>query len=641
MANIHPASCIFSDDPELRGMLRIGWFWIPVWNLLLLAGIVALGFGAKPAYRAYRAYRIGQNLQAARMAADHGDWSTARDKAQSVLLVRAQDFEAYRIRTRALGELGGPDAYMAAAEFFADPRATRADLLETLQVMAIQAPQAVALSAYASLPPPLLAQADFRAAITPLLVQRGEFALAEANLREVVQTTDAPKVRLEWLRVLCSRPDAKRLDEARRVLAGLITGKADAEALAGLLLLGEIPGGLVAGEPLPDLSTWLNHQPQATALHHLVAINPSLEAHPEAADQLYQAAVARFLTGSPGALGSWLLRHGQAAMAADVLKTAAQTCPDAYLARLHALLHLQRDSALAVALSAPPDTCDIVEFELVQAAFQSSHNDRITTDSAWVRALNGAAFDTSRNRCIDIARAAESCGAMSVAEDAWVAAFRQGWGPLPLYSDLLPITNSLVAKGRSEDLLVMFRTLRRLEPHNPDLLNNFCYFSLIHGVLQPDQVTTMLAKPAGQSVSPVYHSTLMLAEILAGRPAEALSHLPQVRGHKGVAPMMCGALEGCARILAGDTEVGAALLKEVDWHDFMSQERIVFRSLLAKFKNSDLPLPKLASPTVEATPDQIPAWRKAVERSELDRAGESLPPLPSPRVLGASPPAGL
>jgi len=82
-------------------------------------------------------------------------------------------------------------------------------------------------------------------------------------------------------------------------------------------------------------------------------------------------------------------------------------------------------------------------------------------------------------------------------------------------------------------------------------------------------------------------------------------------------------------------------LKEVDWHDFMSQERIVFRSLLAKFKNSDLPLPKLASPTVEATPDQIPAWRKAVERSELDRAGESLPPLPSPRVLGASPPAGL
>ena len=619
-------------------MLGFGRFWIPVWNLVLLVAIVALGFGAKPAYRAYRAYRIGQNLQAARIAAEHEDWSTARDKAQSVLLARTQDFEAYRIRTRALAKLGGPDAYMAAAELFADPRASRADLLETLQMMAIQAPQAVALSAYASLPPPLLAQADFRAAITPLLVQRGELTLAEANLREVVQATDAPKVRLEWLRVLCCRPDASRLGEARRVLADLINDKAVTEALAGLLLLGEIPGGLAAGEPLTDLPTWLNHQPQATALHHLVGMNPSLEAQPEAAERVYQAAVARFVASDPRVLSSWLLRHGQAAMAANVLEAAAQTHPDAHLTRLHALLCLQHDPALAAALAATPDACDPVEIELVQAAFESSHGDRITADSAWTRALNSATFDTSRNRCIDIARAAESCGAKGAAENAWVAAFRQGWGPLPLYRDLLPIISALVAKGRSEDLLTMFRTLRRLEPHNLDLLNNFCYFALIHGALPPDQVATMLATPAGKNVSAVCQSTLMLADILAGRPDDALARLPQVRACKEVAPMMCCALEGCARILAGDAEAGAALLKEVEWRDFMSQERIVFRSQLAKFKNTDLPLPKLSSPTVEAAPDLIPAWRKAVERSELNRADELRPPLPTPRVLGTVPP---
>ncbi len=71
----HPDSCNFSDDPELRGMLRIGWFWLPIWNVVWLAVLVALGFGAKPGYRAYRAHRAERNLQAAKAAAGH--WGKA------------------------------------------------------------------------------------------------------------------------------------------------------------------------------------------------------------------------------------------------------------------------------------------------------------------------------------------------------------------------------------------------------------------------------------------------------------------------------------------------------------------------------------------------------------------------------------
>ena len=636
----HPDSCNFSDDPELRGMLGIGWFWLPIWSVVWLAALVALGLGAKPGYRAYRAHRAERNLQAAMAAADHGDWATARDKAHSVLLVRGQDLQARRIWTRALTQLGTPDAYTAAAGLFATPGASRGDLLETLQMMATQAPQAVALSAYASLPPALLAQADFRAAITPLLVRRGELALAEANLREVAQATDAPKVRLELLRVLSGHADASRVAEARHLFAGLVAAKADAEALAGLVLLGECPGGLAPGGELPDLPAWLISQPQATTLHHLLGMTPALEAQPEAAPRLYQAAVARFLADDPGVLGGWLSRRGQAAMAAKVLASAAATRPDAYLARIHALLRLRNGSALATALAAVPDSCDLVEVELVQAAFATNRGEPIAEHSAWARALSGAVFDTSRNRCLDIARAADLCGAKDAAEDAWVAAVRLGWGPLPLYRDLLPVFASLAAKGRSEDLLAMYRTLHRLEPHNPELLNNFCYFALIHSVMSPGQVASLMAslmtKPAGHSNAPLCHSTLMLAEMLDGRPTAALARLPRFRASKQVQPMMHRALEGTARVLAGDAAAGAALLAEVDWRSFMSQERIVFRSLLARSKNSELPLPKLASSSAEAAPDQIPAWRKAVERMEKNRQGDVLPALPAPHVPGAT-----
>ena len=179
-----------------------------LWAIIAL--LVGIAFAAKPAYRAFRTYRINSNLEAAKTAARHQDWASARDHARSVLLAR-HDFEAYRIWARALAKLGAPSTYMAAAELFTNARATREDLLESLQVMALQAPQAVALSAYASLPPQVRDQASFRAAIVPLLILRGQTDIAEKCLREVIRPTDAPHVPLERLRTLCNRPQASRL----------------------------------------------------------------------------------------------------------------------------------------------------------------------------------------------------------------------------------------------------------------------------------------------------------------------------------------------------------------------------------------------------------------------------------------------
>jgi len=620
---------------------------LDVRRLVIRAGIVALvivlGFAAKPAYRVFREYRINQNLDAAKTAARHEDWSAARDNARSVLIAR-QDFEAYRIWARALGKLGAPSTYMAAAELFTDSRSTREDLLEALQVMALQAPQAVALSAYSSLPEPFRNQADFRAALVPLLLQRGQIDLAEKCLREVAQPTDGPKVKLELLRALCSRPQPERVAEARRIFADLIVAKADDEALAALLILGDVPGGLADGEPLPDLPLWLKNQPKATTLHHLLGLHPALKSRPESAVRLYDTAIKRFLATDPAVLGNWLLRHEQAELAAHILEAPAKTRSDAYIARLNALMRLKDDAAITAALAAPPASADFVEIELVQASLAATKGDMIASGAAWTRALNHAAYDTTRNRCIDIARTAERAGAKDAAEDAWVAAVRLGWGQLPPYGDLLPIFASLIAKGRSEDLMAMFRTLLRFEPLNPELLNNAYYFALLQGVLPPNQVATVLTKLIERHDKPVYNSTLMLAEMLDGRPADALALMPKVSADHAVSPMMLAALEGTARVLVGDTEAGTALLKDVAWRSFMGQERMVFRSLLVKFENSKLPIPELVTPSANVNPDDIPAWRKAVERFEKDRAGDVLPALLAPNIPGASqpvPPVGV
>ena len=147
-----------------------------------------------------RDQRLDQNLEAAREASRLEDWTSARDKARSVLLVRRDDFEAFRIWCRALAELGEPQAYMVATQRFAHPKATDEDRLESLRLLALQAPQALALGAYASLPEASRNRAEFRAAITPLLILRGQAELAENGLREALGEDPAPVVVLELIR---------------------------------------------------------------------------------------------------------------------------------------------------------------------------------------------------------------------------------------------------------------------------------------------------------------------------------------------------------------------------------------------------------------------------------------------------------
>jgi len=625
----------FSDDPQLRGGVLIGGWWIPAWLLVLLAIIVVLAFAAKPAYRAWRTRRIDECLATAQQAAARNEWDMVRDKAHSVLLARPGDFAAYRLWAQALGKLEDPSTYLVAAGLFSSPHASREDRLEALCVLALQAPQALALSAYASLPAALRDDACFRAAITPLLVQLGECQLAELRLREVIKPTDDASVQLEMLRALCQLQQPGCLHEARGIFAKLISNNSNNAALAALLLLGEVPGGLAPGSPLTDLTEWLDTQAGAGAIHYLRVMEPALDARPDAAPTVYEAATARFLASEPGVLGRWLIRQEQAELAVQLLEEPAKTRPDAYLARLAALLALRQGGAVETALAAVPAAVDAVDVELARAKLEWLRAKPQAADAALTRAMNRAALDGSRNRFIEIARLADAHGARDSAANAWVAAIHMGWGPLPPYSKLLALFEVLAAKDRSEDMLAMYRTLLRFEPRNPELLNHFHYLALIHGVLPPAALISTQAKlVADHPDTAAFKATLMLAELLADRPADALALLPGFRDKPRVDPQMSIALEGIARLQLGETEAASALLAKVNWSDFMRQERKFFHELLGPLKASGLVLPEIKSDKAEAAPDENRAWRKALEQREKQRENDVLPALPTPRMPG-------
>jgi hypothetical protein len=632
----HTDIAAFSDDPRVRKIVRRH-------RLIVISVVVVLltviGISAKPAYRAFRDYQIGRILQSAQEAARTEDWGTARNRARSVLLARPGDFDAYRIWHEALSHMNEPRTHLVAANLFVDPRSTRTDRLNALGVLARQGPEAVALGAYASLDESMREDPAALAALSPLLTRRGETTLVEKVLRESPAAATDPGMRLELLRALCAQPTAERVAEARDIFAKLIADGHSNAALEALLILGETPGGLAAGPPLPTLPDWLRNQPEASTLHHLLAIHPSIDSVPEAADALIERAIERFLAVDPGVLGTWLIRHNRTRRAADLLAEAATTDGPAFIARLHALLRENDSTTVAELLNHPPDSVDLVDLELAKAAAARIQNNPAAEANAWTQALNHAAFDQSRNRFLEIGKYAASLNAAAAADDAWVAGIRIGWGPIPLARDLEPVLLSLATKGRSEDLLAIYRSLLRFEPHNPDLINNFYYLALIHGVVSPaDAVHALTALVAAHPDRPEFRSALAMAFLVNGQPDQTLEQIPYLESSPRVSPLMRNALQGSALIVSGNPELGSPLLATINWRTFLRQESLTFRNILTELELRDLPIPDLADiqPEIDTgtDPDAVPAWRRAVERLEKERANDTLPPLPIPRIPG-------
>jgi hypothetical protein len=604
--------------------------------MLVLAA--ALLLGGKPAYQWARNRQTNRNLEAAKAAARVEDWGAARDLARSVLIARPGDFEAYRIWFRALAKLGEPRTYLVASSLFLDRRATREDKVEVLRVMAEQAPQAVAFGLFASLGKRQQEDTAIRVAVVPLLLHRGEFGMVEKLLREAPDLATQPAARLELLRVLCARPAAPRVAEAREIFAKLLGEGASKEALEGLLILAGVPGGLAPGEPFSKLVPWVEIQPTATTRHRLFAQDPLLAAAPNSADMLVKKSVDRFIKTDPAAVGDWLVGHGKAGVAAEALADAATTDPAAFLARIRALLREKRSAEIAAAFQAPPQSVDIVDLELAKAAAAHIEGDASAEAKAWNQAMANAAFDQSRNRFLEIVKYATVTNATGVMVDAWVAAVRVGWGRLPLYRDLTPVFASLAREGRSEDMLAMYRVLARLEAGNAELANNAIYLALLHDVTPPaTAIKELQALIAANPQSPEFLSALAMAHLLAGDPAAALLLLPQLDQTQRISPAMKQALRGTALVLSGDSGQGGPLLQAIHWRDFLPCEALAFRRMLTKVAIKDLPLPEpqVAAPAVD--PDAVPAWRKAVERLEKERASDVLPALPTPKIPGSEP----
>jgi hypothetical protein len=609
-------------------------------GLLKLAAVVialavaGLLFGPKM-YRSFRDGQIDANIDRAEVALRAKDWLEARGLARSVLIARPGEFRAFRIYHKASAAINDPQTYIASVQLFVDKRSSTDDKLDAFRVLCYDAPQAVALSAFAYLPPEIRSDIRFRAAVVPLLLHRGDIKAAEGILRESTDLESSPEGQLQLIRVLCAYPTPERVAESRNILADLIA-KNHPEGLEGILLLGNVKGGLDAGDPLPNLSSWVNSQADAKTIHHFYALHPQLIKAPTHPEIIFQPVVDRFLSVDPGAVGNWLVSHEQASLAIEILEPYAKSVSSAYIERTRALMNTERFAELDGAIASPPPSVDLVDLEIIKTAIAVRRKDSAGVTAGWDRVLQQAAFDHTRNRFLEINQFASLLGIPKVADDAMVAAIRIGWGRIPLYKDITPLLLRLANANRTVDLLAIYRTMLRFEPEDPELLNNYVYLAMLHELLPPSEAIARLdALVAKHPELPQVNSSLALACLLNKEPQRALDLINQHPPSEAFSENLQNAIKGGALLDLGKDEEGSNLIAKVEWSSLFHKETSALRSYLSQLKVRGLVLPEAPPNSAIENPEDTAVWRKAVEALERQRAHDVLPALPPPKMPSA------
>ncbi len=612
------------NNPSARRRRRKWFYWLGI--AAVIAAVAVALFAARPAYRKFRDWRLDQQVEEAKEAYARGDRHAARARAKAVLIARGNDFEAFRIYVKSQIDLKEQASFPQALALLSHPKSTAEEKTAARRFLIDEAPQAIAFSVLLSLPEEERTEPQNLAFLARLLNGRGRHAEVLGLLEQHGENIDGhPPAVLETVRALAGLPSPDNIRRARGLMLGLLDS-APSLGLEALALLGNFAGALEPGPDLAGLVEKIDGIPEAEAIHHLLALHSVLGASvgdDAARAEIFDLAVRRFRESDPGTLGSWLVRHGEAKRAVELLEEPAKTDGGAFTAYIHALIREDRMDEALRAFHNVPEGADMLEIDLARAIVERTRGSESAERAAWNRALHNATFGSTRNRFIEVARYASAMQVEAATVDAWVGAMRIGYGPLPLSEDLQFVFAALARDNRTEELLAVSRAIARYEPKNPLLLNNINYLGLLHGVIPPGSAEEALAELAEEypQVEGI-RSSLAMARLAGGRAEETLEILAGIGVDGGGSRL---AMRGAALVSAGNEEEGRAVLAGVDWNGMLRQEALFLRGLLVRSQVRDLPLPEINMDLFEEDSESVPAWKKALRALEEGReAGEPL-----------------
>jgi hypothetical protein len=468
------------------------WANLQAWARFLILTLVLAGFGffaVRPGYRAFKGWRMDQNLRAARQAVTEVRMDDARDLSLSVLRAGDPCIEAFRILERATASLSDPRHGDIARALLTHPAGTVEDRLDGFRGISREVALGVLGQVWSKLPAACQLDPRFATEFAQRLIAERRLGEAAKVLLAVPEAARTPEVDRWLIRVLIDSGKSGGYAEAQRLIAEKLPATVT-DISAWLDLLERIPVVSLRAEALAPVRKLLEKpvfgDSARTALM-LVRLNYAADFSRRAT--LLEDAIARWKDRDPEAVARFLVDLGLYQILLDALPPERVAEHPGLLPQL--LTASERCSAwpqVVALLDAHGRRMPKVEELAHRAVAAGKMQDPAARVQAWNAAMGEAKSKPTATALLMLSRLAGDAGMPDEAGQAMVEAIRLERGPLPLYADLKPLLNMLAGQGRENSLLEICTTYLAFEPGNPVLLTQYAYLACLHNLVAPGTI---------------------------------------------------------------------------------------------------------------------------------------------------------
>lgn len=499
--------------------------------LVLMATLAVIGLIAlKPAYHAFRAWRLERNLADARKAVEEVRMDEARDLSLTVLRSGDPRIEAYRILEKSTASLRDPRHGDIARALMTHPESSDEDRLNGFRGVAPEAPLGVLGQTWASLPAKFQRDPRFASVFADRLIADGRINEAAMVLLSLPQNARNVAVDQRLVRILIRSGKQNGNDEAQRLIASKMSAN-DPDISGWLDLLEEIPVASLRMDLLAPVRKVLQAPESGEpARRALMLARLEYVVNNSGREALINDAIGRWKDQAPESLARFLCDLGQYRRLLDILPAErVNEHPELLPKLLEAMEKSGAWDQVVSFLDAHGRMMPKFEELAWRAVAAQKTGDSATQAQQWSAAMGEAKSSPISTAFLTLYRLARDAGMQNESEQALVGAIHLGRGPLPLYADLKPLLNSLARQGRENTLLEICAIYIAFEPGNPVLLTQYAYLACLNNVVDPKMILKAmeaLAKgyPKELPIQMVL-ATAYLCDGQSAKAAEILDHL--------------------------------------------------------------------------------------------------------------------
>jgi hypothetical protein len=446
-------------------------------------------FGIRPGYKSFKVWRVNQNLAAAKVASSEVRMSDARDLSLTVLQAGDPRIDAFRVLEKSMESLRDPRHADIARALIQHPQSTDEDRLKGFSVLVREVPLALVGQAWAGLPSECRNQIGFTVLFADRLIDDRKYSEAVSILLSIQDTAKSDSVRQRLAKILVLSEKRQGLEEAQRKISeNVVLPQADLNRWLDVFEL--IPPLALDSELLAPLrevlksSSLKNPARESLALSRLDYVSDFTNRA-----GVIEKAIREWQFKEPAALAGFLANLGFYQRVEDLfpLDTSLK-----YPELLPILLNVYKQNSSWDKLNLLLDSkgFNTTKLEtLAYRAFSAAYKgDAGSAAQNWSFALSEAKSSPVPAPYLTLHKMAEAWGLKDYAEQSMIEAIRDGKGPLPLYTDLNGLLNSLASQGRENLLLEICAIYLSFESSNVILLTQYAYLACLNNLADPEVV---------------------------------------------------------------------------------------------------------------------------------------------------------